>query len=219
MASAAYTPDVAGTEEARLIRKIIGGRRELFAELIAPHVRPLLRIVQATIGSHPDVEDIVQQTTLKAFTRLGQFRCEASFRTWLIRIGLNEARQWRRKWASSRFLTLDFLALSQVPLADDRHSPLVECQRSEIKLRLRNAIARLPEKYRIVVLLRDFEHLSLSEVARQLGLTAPAVKTRHMRARQRIAKLLRLPVQSDARNRDCRASSPIVETPPSRPLY
>jgi len=76
-------------------------------DLIAPHLKPLLRIVQTTIGSHPDVEDIVQQTALKAITHLGQFRFEASFRTWLIRIGLNEARQWRRKCASSRFLALD----------------------------------------------------------------------------------------------------------------
>jgi hypothetical protein len=70
-----------GTDEAALIRKIVGGQRNLFGDLIAPHLTPLLRIVRATIGGGPEVEDIVQQTALKAFTHLSQFRFEAGFRT------------------------------------------------------------------------------------------------------------------------------------------
>jgi RNA polymerase sigma-70 factor (ECF subfamily) len=204
MASAAYTPNMTGMEEGRLIRKILGGRRDLFADLIAPHLKPLLRIIQATIGGHPDVEDIVQQTALKALTHLEQFRFEASFRTWLIQIGLNEARQWRRKSASSRFLALDFPTLAQFPATDESHSPLVECQRSEAVVRLRAALAQLPEKYRIVVHLRDFEDLNVSEVAQRLGLTIPAVKTRHLRARQKLAKFLGQLSRSQLRSRVCR---------------
>jgi RNA polymerase sigma-70 factor, ECF subfamily len=191
-------------EEVELIRKILGGRRELFEDLIAPHLTPLLRTVRATIGSRADVEDIIQQTTLKAFTHLEQFRFEASFRTWLIRIGLNEARQWQRKWASSRFLALDLSTLTQLPFADEGHSPLVEYQRSEAIVRLRAALASLPERYRLIIHLRYFEDLSLSEVARRLGLTIPAVKTRHLRARRKMATLLREPSQSPPRSGACR---------------
>jgi RNA polymerase sigma factor (sigma-70 family) len=190
MASAAYTPNMTGTEEYGLINKILGGRRELFGDLIAPHLTPLLRMVQATMGGHPDVDDIVQQTALKAFTHLDQFRCEASFRTWLIRIGLNEARDWRRKCASSRLLALDLPRLTQFPIFDESHSPLVQYQRSETSVRLRAALARLPEKYRVVIHLRDFEDLNVAQVAQRLGLTIPAVKTRHLRARQKLAKFL-----------------------------
>jgi RNA polymerase sigma-70 factor (ECF subfamily) len=204
IAPAVYTPDITGTEEAGLIGKILGGRRDLFADLIAPHLTPLLHIVQATIGSHPDVEDIVQQTALKALTHLDQFRFEASFRTWLIGIGLNETRQWRRKCASSRFLALDPPTMTQFPSPDESHSPLVECQRSEAIVRLRAALARLPEKYRIVILLRDFEDLNFSEVAQRLGMTIPAVKTRHLRARQQMARLLGQLRQSQTRSRACR---------------
>jgi RNA polymerase sigma factor (sigma-70 family) len=190
MASVAYTPSTTGTEENALIHQILAGRRDLFADLIAPHLTPLLRIVQATIGSHPDVEDIVQQAALKALTHLEQFRFEASFRTWLVRIGLNEARQWRRKCASSRLLALDPPTLTQLPATDESDSPLVKCQRSEAIVRLRAALAWLPEKYRSVILLRDLEELSLLEAAGRLGLTIPAVKTRHLRARQKLAKYL-----------------------------
>jgi RNA polymerase sigma-70 factor (ECF subfamily) len=202
-ASAVYTPNMTGIEEVGLIRKILGGRRDLFADLIAPHLTPLLRVVQATIGRHPDVDDIVQQTALKAFTHLEQFRFEASFRTWLIRIGLNEARQWRRKCVSSRFLAVDLPAFTQIP-ADQSLSPLVECQKSEAIVRLRAALESLPEKYRIVVLLRDLEDLTFSEVARRLGMTIPAVKTRHLRARQKMAKFLGRLNQPQPRSRACR---------------
>jgi RNA polymerase sigma factor (sigma-70 family) len=177
-------------KEVALIRAIIGGRRDLFADLIAPHLTPLLRALRATIGSQPDLEDIVQQTALKALTHLEQFRFEASFRTWLIRIGLNEARQWRRKCNASRFVALD-PALTQLPAADESCSPLVECQRSEAIARLRAVVAGLPERYRIVILLLDLEELSISEVARRLGLTISGTKVRHWRARRKMAEFLR----------------------------
>jgi RNA polymerase sigma factor (sigma-70 family) len=204
MASVAYTPTRAGTEEGVLIRRILGGRRDLFADLIAPHLTPLLRMVQTTVGSHPDVEDIIQQTTLKAFLHLEQFRFEASFRTWLIRIGLNEARQWRRKLASSPFLVLDPPELTQLPDADKSPSPLTECQRSEAIIQLRAAVASLPEMYRTVVLLRDLEDLRFSEIALRLGLTIPAVKTRHQRARKKMAKFLGRLIEPQPRGRDYR---------------
>jgi DNA-directed RNA polymerase specialized sigma24 family protein len=86
--------------------------------LIAPHIPPLSRRVRAVIGNHPEVEDIVQQTALKAFTHLAQFRFEAAFKTWLIQIGLNEARQWLRKYSSSRFSELTSSAFSELSIPD-----------------------------------------------------------------------------------------------------
>jgi RNA polymerase sigma-70 factor (ECF subfamily) len=190
MTSLTLTRNETGTDEAALIRKIVGGQRDLFGDLIAPHLTPLLRIVRATMGGHAEVDDIVQQTVLKAFTRLAQFRFEAGFRTWLIQIGINEARQWRRRYASSRVLEFTPAAFSELRIADQSHSPLIEYQRSETGAQVGAALARLPEKYRIVIFLRDLEELSISEVAGRLGLTIPAVKTRHRRARQKVAGFL-----------------------------
>jgi RNA polymerase sigma-70 factor (ECF subfamily) len=200
MASAAYTPSMTRTEEAGLIRKVIGGRRDLFANLIEPHLTPLLRIVQRTMGQHADVDDVVQQAALKALTHLEQFRCEASFRTWLIQIAL-KARQWRRHYAPSRFVPLDTALLQHLSIADERQSPLAETQRREAAVRLRAALDRLPEKYRTVIYLRDLECLSLADVAQLLGLTVPAVKTRQMRARKKIAKILGRPGSQCSRSR------------------
>ena len=190
MASAVYKPTKVSTQDAALIRQILDGRRDLFGELIAPHLQPLLRIVRARTGTHPEVDDIIQQTSLKAFKHLEQFRFEASFRTWLIQIGLNEIRDWRRKRTSSRMIAFDVSRLAQLQAGDNDTSPFVECQKSEAAVRIRAAVARLPEKYRRVVLLLDFEDFSISEVAQQLQLTIPAVKTRHLRARQKMARCL-----------------------------
>jgi RNA polymerase sigma-70 factor (ECF subfamily) len=190
MTAGTLARDETGTDEAALIRKIVGGQGDLFGDLIAPHLTLLSRIVRATIGGDPEVEDIVQQTALKAFAKLAQFRFEAGFRRWLIQIGMNEARQWRRKCASSRIVGLDPLPLSELPIIDNNQSPLTEYQRRETGAQLRAALIRLPEKYRSVILLRDMEDLSISEVAGRLGLTIPAVKTRHRRARQKVAGFL-----------------------------
>jgi RNA polymerase sigma-70 factor (ECF subfamily) len=190
MTSPSPTRNETSTDESALIRKIVGGRRDLFGDLIVPHLTPLSSIVRATIGGRPEVEDIVQQTVLKAFTHLAQFRFEAGFRTWLIQIGINEARQWRRRYASSRVLEFTPAAFSELRIADQSHSPLIEYQRSETGVQVGAVLARLPEKYRIVILLRDLEELSISEVAARLGLTIPAVKTRHRRARQKVAGFL-----------------------------
>jgi RNA polymerase sigma-70 factor (ECF subfamily) len=179
-----------GAKETALIRKIVGGEKDLFGDLITPHLGGLSHVVRATVGGCPEVEDIVQQTAYKAFINLAQFRFEASFKTWFITIGLNEARQWRRKYASSRLFELTPLALSELPIADQTPSPFMEYQRNEAAACLGIAVAQLPEKYRNVILLRDFQDLSISEAAARLGLTIPAVKTRHRRARQKVGEFL-----------------------------
>jgi RNA polymerase sigma factor (sigma-70 family) len=182
--------DGTGMDEAALIRKIVGGHRHLFGDLIAPHVTALSRMIRLTIGGHTEVEDIVQQTILQAFTHLAQFRFEAGFKTWLIRIGINEARQWRRKYPPSRFLAFTPRAFSELPIADQSCSPFIECLRRETDAQLGVALAHLPEKYRNVVLLRDLEGLSISEAAMRLGLTRAAVKSRQFRARRKVAEFL-----------------------------
>jgi RNA polymerase sigma-70 factor, ECF subfamily len=178
------------TDEAILIRKIVGGHQDLFGDLITPHLALLSRIVRTTLGAHAEVEDVVQQTALKAFTQLAQFRFEAGFRTWLIQIGLNEARQWRRKYASSPLVKSTDPVFAEVAIADQSRSPFMEYQRVEASAQVGAAIDRLPEIYRTVIVLRDLQDLSISEVARRLGLTIPAVKSRHMRARQKVARFL-----------------------------
>jgi len=177
-------------KEASLIRQILGGRRDLFGDLIEPHVGALWRTVQVKMRNDPDIDDIVQQAVFKAFTHLEQFRFEAGFRTWLIRIALNEVNQNWRKRLASRSVALDGSAIAETQVTDPKDSPFNVCARSQTARLLRIALASLPEKYRIVVRMRDLEERSISEVAETLRLTVSAVKTRHHRGRLRMAKFL-----------------------------
>jgi RNA polymerase sigma-70 factor (ECF subfamily) len=174
--------------EAELIREILGGRRDLFDDLIEPHWDAVWRAVQARMGNHPDIEDVVQQAVFKAFMRLKQFRFEGAFRTWLIRIAINEVIQNWRKRVASRAVVLEPFTLAAVSVADPKDSPFNLCARRQTARLLQIALATLPEPYRLVVRMRDFEERSVAEVAGTLRMTASAVKTRHHRARQRIAK-------------------------------
>jgi RNA polymerase sigma-70 factor, ECF subfamily len=177
-------------KEASLIRQILGGRRDLFDDLIEPHLRALWRAVQAKMGNDVDIDDVVQQAVFKAFTHLEQFRFEAGFRTWLIRIALNEvAQNWRKRFPS-RSVVLDGLAVAETLVTDPKDSPFNVCARRQTSRLIRIALASLPEEYRVVVRMRDLEERSISEVAEMLCLTVAAVKTRHHRGRLRMAKFL-----------------------------
>src|SRR5271154_3048223 len=76
--------------EAELFREILAGLRDLFDVLIEPHLGAVRRAVRAKMGNDPEIDDVTQQAVFKASTHLEQFRHEGRFRTWLIRIALNE---------------------------------------------------------------------------------------------------------------------------------
>jgi RNA polymerase sigma-70 factor (ECF subfamily) len=170
-------------EEALLIHQVLAGRKERFEDLLQPHMNVLSHIVRTQMRDHTEVEDVIQETLLKVSTRLAQFRFEASFRTWLIQIAINETRQWYRRRRHLRVSIPDEPTLAERQLIDDSPSPFDECERQETARRLHRALSRLPENYRSVVRLRDVQQLSISETARQLQLTVPAVKTRLRRGR------------------------------------
>jgi RNA polymerase sigma-70 factor (ECF subfamily) len=146
--------------------------------------------VYMKMGKHQDAEDIVQQTILKAFSHLDQFRFEACFRTWLIRIAFNEVAQiWRRR-ACRRWVGLEDTKVTAFHATGPGESPLYLYERSQALTLLRDAILNLPEKCRVVVQMRDLEQRSLYEVAQTLCITIAAVKSRHHRGRLRMAQIL-----------------------------
>jgi RNA polymerase sigma factor (sigma-70 family) len=184
-------PDIpGGHRETLLIREILAGRRDLFDDLIQPHWGAVRRAVRARMGNDPDIDDVAQQAVFKAFMHLEQFRYEGGFRTWLIRIALNEVIQNWRKRVASRAVVVEPFTLASVSVADPKDSPFRLCVRSQTARLLQSAVATLPERYRLVIRMRDFEERSVAEVAEALSLTTAAVKTRHHRARQRMATIL-----------------------------
>ena len=185
------TEDCPEKEETRLIGQILKGRKELFCDLLQPHMIVLTRFVRTKLQHDAEVDDIVQQTLMKAFTKLHQFRFEASFRTWLIRIAFNEILRWHRARSRSRTVFVGPLGQMQFALADQGASPFKQCQTNEMSGHLHKIIARLPAKYRAVVSLRDLLGFTVVETAEALQLNVQGVRTCHWRARRQIFHFLR----------------------------
>jgi RNA polymerase sigma-70 factor (ECF subfamily) len=177
-----------------IIRKIRQGETALFEVLMRRHNQRVYRAVRAVMNEEVDVEDVMQQAYINAFTHLYQFEERALFSTWLIRIALNEAFARRRKMKAP-----ESVVRIHVELDDDRGgymdtliSPAADPERQaygqELRRMLEAAVDTLPESYRTVFILRDIEGLSTSETGQGLGLGDEAVKTRLHRARTMIRR-------------------------------
>ncbi len=171
-----------------LIDSALEGRSDAFGELVTPHLRSLTRFASMRLRNESEAEDAVQQAVLQAYCALGQFRREASFKTWLSRIAFNEVVHLRRGKSAVPVRPLHETRADK--LADPSRSPDMQIQRKQEMERLHLALQGLPEKYRMVVQLRDLQELSIAATARSLCLTTATVKTRHHRARKLLLRSL-----------------------------
>jgi RNA polymerase sigma-70 factor (ECF subfamily) len=174
------------------IEALRSGDRLEFARMVEVYSGQIYRLALKMLGHPQDAEDVLQNTFLKAFQHIQGFEGRASLSTWLYRIASNEALMLiRKKRPETPLADLapdenedeDF---APVNLADWCCLPEEELLTSEGRTRLDQAIQRLPEKLRIVFLLRDIEGLSIEETGQALDLSETAVKTRLLRARLRL---------------------------------
>jgi RNA polymerase sigma-70 factor (ECF subfamily) len=188
--------DARAARERELMERILQGESELFYELVQPYERAVFRSAVAILGNDADAEEVAQEAMLKALTHLPGFRRESKFSTWLIQIAINEAKAKLRKDRRSLYDSIDAGKPSDdgdyipMELADWREIPSEALEQKELREALNAALQSLPEKYRIVLLLRDIQQISITETAQILGLTEENVKTRTSRARLQMRDLL-----------------------------
>lgn len=150
----------------------------------------MYRFAQRLCGEAEDARDLVQETFLNAYRGLPDFRGEAQLSTWLYRIASRVclAMRRRRKGEPERELSLEeFIPTSdgelRLQIPADGLSPEQALENKQLRRALRQAIQKLPAKYRVVLVLRDMEELSAKEVGAVVGLNERAVKSRLHRAR------------------------------------
>lgn len=159
---------------------------------IKPHVeRQLLRYPV----SDEDRRDLLQATMMQIVRRLGSFRAESSFSTWLFRVTANEAlmlMRSRRRHRARVVEGLDWEELATLPSVNDNESVLVDvtAETRERDARVREALNELPDDYRDVVVAHYHLDLGLQEIADKLSITESAVRSRLHRARTRLRSLL-----------------------------
>jgi RNA polymerase sigma-70 factor (ECF subfamily) len=177
-------------EDTELIEAINSGKHGLFQELVKRYEQRLYNFGLRMCGDICDAEDLVQDTFLNVFKYLKDFRFETKFKNWLYRIATSTCIKKRRKskFAPDREISLDDYAPKDngsVPtdIPDWAQLPLAQLLNEELSINLKEAILSLPEKYRLVVVLRDLEGFSTAETAQILNLKPSNVKVRLHRAR------------------------------------
>ena len=179
---------LAKLEDGALIERALAGQAECFAALMDRHAAAVKIRIRSMARNPAETDDVLQEVLLKVWRSLSTFRREASFRTWMTRVAVNEVLQSYRR--SQRHPTCQPLGDLDAFASPDE-SPDHSAARVEEKLALRTALVKLPAKYRHVLILRDLEERSERETAQSLRSSVPAVKTRLFRARRMLFATLK----------------------------
>lgn len=160
--------------------------REAFAQVVAHYSEPLYWQIRKMVVSHDDTDDLLQNTFMKAWANIDYFRGDAKLSTWLYRIAVNESITFLNKERAKRNLTVD-----------DEDTFLVESlpadewfDGDEWQMLLQQAIARLPEKQRLVFTMRYFDEMKYEEMSEILGTTVGALKASYHHAAKKVEEFL-----------------------------
>lgn len=159
-------------------------------------VDKIARAVRRILNNPADVEDVVQQTFLKALAHINAFRGEANPDTWLTRIAINEALMQLRRSRSTKFVPLEQPSAESaravaLQLVDSKPGPEENVSQKEVRVLVSDAPKSLSPGSRAVLTMHYANGLSCCETASRLGLTVGATKSRLLRARKQIARALR----------------------------
>ena len=186
------------------LEALLGGDRTAFEELVRQESPRLFRVIVRILKDDDEARSVMQETFLQAFQRLHTFRRESKLTTWLYAIGINLARASLRKTRRYDMLEESDMERLQPTFSKGMYAqkyepwnPHQQAERSERQRIVREAIDRLPEDYRLVVMLRDMEQLSTTEAARVLEISEGALRVRLHRARQALRTLLEKKFGSD----------------------
>lgn len=178
-------------EDIALAQDLLSGSNDAFERFVELYHTRLFQYAYLMCGQREDAEDVAQETLLAVFETIGKLRDASRLKPWVFRIAKNACLMKRRKsvYAPSHILSLEALMPARseggvgIQIADWSQLPEDGVLRSELRVRLNQAIAQLPELYRAVLLLRDVEGLSTADTAQVLDENESVVKQRLHRAR------------------------------------
>jgi RNA polymerase sigma-70 factor (ECF subfamily) len=170
-----------------LVARARAGDADAFEELVRLHTPQLYRLLTRMLGNATAAEDVAQESFVRAWRALPNFRAEAKFSTWLYRIAVNEANRFLARESRRELLPFDDVLL-EVPDLGAQTAELAEA--GELRSQLERLLAELPAHYRGAVVLRDVEGFSNEEAAELLELDLRNFKSRLHRGRMALRRLL-----------------------------
>jgi RNA polymerase sigma-70 factor, ECF subfamily len=190
------TPAYSSAAEHELIAKSKGGDHAAFAELVQRNSPLALRAIRRMMYNHADAEDVLQETLLKAFAKLGSFNERSAFSTWLTRIAINNALMLLRRMRYQREVSLnsepvdgnDCIAHPALTSGTDPEKTYMRIRSVRI---VRDAIGRLPGPLRQHAEWRCLEEKPHKDIASSLGITLASSKSRALRVKRRLFRILK----------------------------
>jgi RNA polymerase sigma-70 factor (ECF subfamily) len=183
-------------EETDLIRRSQEGDGEAFGVLIERYKGKVFSLAYGFTRDRTAADDLAQEVFIKAYYSLPRFKARSEFGTWLYRIAVNHAKDYLRKNRSrQKDVSIEDIGENRLAAAEGNREDIRSGE--ERRAMVLAAVGRLPEKYRVVLTLRDIEGMSYEDIARILALSPGTVDSRLHRARQRLRRMLaaKLPMQ------------------------
>lgn len=178
------------SNDAQLIEQTLAGRSAAFGELVRKYQDRLFNTIAHVAGNTEDARDIVQDAFVQAFLKLESFQHNAAFYTWLYRIAFNVAMSHRRARRPTVSIEQARENAGAEP-ADTSDNPETVLLRKERCQQVRNAIARIKEEYRAVIVLREIDGCCYETIAEILDLPIGTVRSRLYRGRLQLTKELK----------------------------
>ncbi|MBR9974510.1 MAG: sigma-70 family RNA polymerase sigma factor [Bacteroidetes bacterium] len=182
-------------EDRQLIADALAGKQDAYKRLMKKYHNAIAHLIMRMVGSQGDVEDLTQEAFIKAFNSLASFNDEFAFSTWLYKIATNNCIDFLRKRKLKTFSIDrpigDEEGGQQYEIRDDSHIPDSDILQQQQTSAIQRAIDGLPEKYRMVIVMRHQEEKSYEEIAEELDLPLGTVKAHIFRAREMLYKQLR----------------------------
>jgi len=180
----------------QLVERVQRGDKQAFALLVSKYQRKLLRLLSRLIRDPAEVEDVAQETFIKAYRALPSFRGDSAFYTWLYRIGVNTAKnylvaQGRRAPTTTGFNSEEAETFDDGEQLRDINTPERLMMTRQIGDTVETAMQALPEELKTAIVLREIEGLSYEEIASIMDCPIGTVRSRIFRAREAIAERLR----------------------------
>lgn len=178
-----------------LIAKIKAGNIKAYDVLVAKYQGKLARLLSRFIRDNAEIEDVVQETFIKAYRALPSFRGDSAFYTWLYRIGINTAKNYlvsanRRTPTTQEFDVEDAESYEQGDYLHDVNTPENILISKQVVLALNDAVESLPGELKTAIALRELDGLSYEEIAHHMDCPIGTVRSRIFRARGVIAEKL-----------------------------
>ncbi len=177
-----------------LVKKVQCGDKAAFDLLVIKYQHKIVHLVNRYVKDPSEAQDVAQDTFIKAYRALGDFRGDSAFYTWLYRIAINTAKNYllsrSRRHFDYEVDVQDAEQIENAPQLKDMETPENLLMNDQVVQVIRTAIEKLPEEMRIAITLREFEGMSYEEIAEAMDCPIGTVRSRIFRAREAIDEKL-----------------------------